>query len=93
MPDAQYHASPDVVFTRLAEDEGVLLHLGTQRYYSLNETGIAIWEQLTSPRSLPEVAEAICAAYDVDAEPARVFVERFVAELGRDGLILEKREA
>jgi hypothetical protein len=89
MPDAQYHASSDVVFTRLADDEAVLLHLGTQRYYSLNETAITIWEQFARPRTLPEVVEALCAAYDVEAATARALVERFVAELGRDGLVRE----
>jgi len=78
------------VFTRLADDEAVLLHLVTQRYYSLNETAITIWEQLASPRTVPEVAGALCEAYEVDEPTARALVERFVAELGRDGLVREE---
>jgi hypothetical protein len=44
LADAACHPDPNVVFTRLGENDGVLLHLNTKRYYSLNGTGSRLWE-------------------------------------------------
>ncbi len=83
----QPHAS--VVFTRLDETEGVLLHLDTKRYYSLNETGAYLWELIESEggRSAVNIAQALHHAYDITSEEARHVVWHFVDALQRDDLI------
>ena len=49
-PETIVHAHTSLVFTRLDATEAVLLHLGTKRYYTLNETGARIWELLQHGR-------------------------------------------
>jgi hypothetical protein len=45
--DQSFKTSSDVVVTELdGENESVLLHLGTKKYYTLNETGVRIWQLL-----------------------------------------------
>lgn len=87
MAETRYKTNPDVVYTKLGDEEAVLLHLKTQHYYSINETGVTVWEYLDEPRSLTEVATTLTEAYDVDLEEARAFAESFVLDLGKDDLI------
>ncbi len=87
MAETRYAVNPDVVYTKLGDEEAVLLHLKTQHYYSINETGVAVWECLDEPRSLDEIAAALTASYEVEHAEARAFAESFVTDLGKDDLI------
>ncbi|MEP6732391.1 MAG: PqqD family protein [bacterium] len=64
------------------DDEGVVLHLGSLRYFTVNETGLTILQELLEPRTLEELVKAVTDAYDVTPELAqettRAFVERCV---------------
>lgn len=82
-----YRPNPDVVFTELEEQEAVLLHLKTRRYFSLNETGILIWKGVQAGEALVEIALRLEAAYDIDAETAATTVQAFVEELVHDRLV------
>lgn len=71
MSEPHYTIHPDV----LAQDvdgELVLLHLGTEDYYGLNEVGARIWEQIREHGSLARTIDAIASRYGVD----RVRVEQ-----------------
>jgi Coenzyme PQQ synthesis protein D (PqqD) len=64
------------------EDEGVVLHLGSLRYFTVNETGLTILQELLQPRTLDDLVKAVTDAYDVTDELAeettRAFIERCV---------------
>lgn len=64
------------------DDEGVVLHLGSLRYFTVNETGLVILQELLQPRTLGELVKAVTDAYDVSNEEAhattRAFVDRCV---------------
>lgn len=79
--------SAQVVCTRLSEDEAVLLDLDTQRYYTLNETGTAIWDAFAEPATPSEAAAALARAFDVSPDEALGHVEAFAATLRADGLL------
>lgn len=81
--------SPSVVFTRLSEEEAVLLHLQTKQYYSLNETGIVIWEGLDAGKTTEEIATDLATAYEVEAEEAHAYVQEFLQKLADDDLVDE----
>ena len=89
----RYATHPAVACTRLDSNEAVLLHLGSQRYFSLNETGVAIWDLLSAPRSLDEIVDALAEVYASDREALSASVARFVQELERDGLVRPATEA
>jgi hypothetical protein len=83
-----YLSNPDVVSTELGE-EAVLLHLQSQRYYTVNETGLAIWSLLAEPRSLDEIVDALAQDFEVTREDARTAARAFLDELLADGLVRE----
>ena len=88
-PHDHFAADPEVLFTQLGDNEGVLLHLATQYYYSLNETGLAIWRGVTDGMSLKEVADAIRQEYEIDEEGAWQHVRDFVMHLRKMKLVTE----
>jgi hypothetical protein len=75
----RYARHPDLRLTAL-EGEGVVLHLRTRRYYSVNESGLDILAALAAPRRLDELVAVLTAKYDVTVEQAeattRAFLER-----------------
>jgi hypothetical protein len=78
-----YQVHPSVVCTVL-EDGGVLLHLDTKFYYSLNRTGLAIWMAMEDGVDDPA---SIVASRFPDAPGCRESVRGFVAELEREKLV------
>jgi hypothetical protein len=76
----------DVVFTAM-EDEAVLLHLGTRKYYGLNETGLRIWQMIQVGASLGDIATTLSNEYEVDVDEAREAVVGLCGELLDEGLV------
>lgn len=83
----RYQAHPEVVYTKLGDDEAVLLHLTTQVYYSLNETGVTIWELLGEPRSTDEIVAALAERYEVERAEAQRVTDSFLHDLAQSGLV------
>lgn len=75
----RYSRHPDLRLTALA-GEGVVLHLGSRRYFTVNETGLAILEALQEPREFNELVAAVCAEFEVTVEVARETTEAFLAQ-------------
>jgi hypothetical protein len=73
----RYTRHPDLRLTAL-DSEGVALHLGTRRYYSVSESGLDILEALAAPKTLPELVAVLTAKYDVSAEQAEVTTRAFI---------------
>ena len=88
-PSPRFTPSPLAVYTRLDETEAVLLHLKTKRYYSLNETGIFIWDLLEQAHDPEEIAAALSDTYDVDPPGARDYLRLFLDDLRGEGLVEE----
>ena len=88
MPDPRWRPAPNVTYTKLDEEEAVLLHLETKQYFSLNETGLRIWEGLEEPGlGLPDIAASLSEDYDIAEAEARDYVERFAETLAQEGLL------
>jgi hypothetical protein len=69
------------------EDGTVLLHLHTKRYYSLNETGAAVWRMLEDGSTREAIIQRLVAEFDVDTERAAAEVDRLLDELAAEQLI------
>lgn len=82
----RYLISADVACA-LVEDGAVLLHMGTKRYYSLNETGAAIWQLLEEDVPVSEMGGRLVAQYNVDPRAAEDAVADLLAELAGEALI------
>lgn len=64
-----FHRHADLRLTELA-GEGVVLHLGERRYFTVNETGLTILNALAEPRSFDALVAAVLDEFEVEAEVA-----------------------
>jgi uncharacterized protein YpbB len=83
----RFRPHPEVVDTELEEQEVVLLHLESMRYYSLNLTGRHIWQGLKQGLSLDEISRQLQADFEVDADQAERSVLDLVTELREQQLV------
>ncbi len=80
---------PDVLFTEIDDGSGVLLHLGTKFYYTLNPTAVSVWKALgdgTAP-SIAAIAERVAAEFRVEPADAARDIAVVLADLAADGLV------
>ncbi len=78
---------PEVVYTSL-EDGAVLLHLESKFYYSLNESGEAIWRLLDSAESLEDLVQEVMLEYEVEQGRVKGSISKFLEELEREQLVV-----
>jgi hypothetical protein len=87
----RYRRHPDLRLTAL-EGEGVALHLGTRRYYSVSESGLDLLDALTQPRTLDELVAVLMAKYEVTEARATDSAREFVEHGVRTGVLLVEEE-
>jgi hypothetical protein len=76
----------DVVHREL-NGQIVLVHLGGDRIYALNETGARLWELLVEGRGRSEISAQLLLEFDVEPDVLDAEIDRLLDELGRAGLI------
>lgn len=80
---------PRVLLTKLGDESGVLLHLDTKNYYTLNPTGVFAWERMVE-RGVADadaLVDDLLEAFEVDREQAASDVRTLLDELTSEGLI------
>jgi hypothetical protein len=77
MSQPRYRRHPDIRLTSL-EDEGVVLHLGERRYFTVNETGLVLLEVLKTPHSFADLVAALVKEYEVSEETATETTKAFL---------------
>ena len=87
-----YSLSPEAACAPV-EDGAVVLHMGTRRYFSLNETGATIWRMLEDDVVLGEIPARLSELYEVDAAAAASAVDQLLGELAGEQLITLEVEA
>ena len=83
----RYRQHPELRLTAL-EGEGVALHLGTRRYYTVSASGLDLLEALASPKSLAELVVVLTAKYEVTPEDAGASAREFVERGVKAGVLL-----
>lgn len=86
----RYSRHPDLRVTALA-GEGVVLHLGTRRYYTVSESGLLILEALAKPSTEAELVAAVLDHYAVDLDQATRSVTAFLARCRATGFLVEHK--
>lgn len=71
----------------IVEDGAVVLNMRTRRYYSLNETGAAIWRLLEDDVPVSEIVAALVQRYEVETATANRAVCALLAELAAEALV------
>jgi hypothetical protein len=78
---------PEDVLTAHLSGEAVLLHLGTKRYYRLNESGAAIWRELEAKAGRERIVSALCERFEVSKPDAEASVDALLEALAAQGLL------
>jgi hypothetical protein len=79
---------PQVLFTQIDDGTGVLLHLETKFYFTLNATGVVVWKALTDRvASVDAIAERLAKEFKVEPGVARQDVTAVLDSLKADGLL------
>ena len=82
-----YQKNQSVVCTEL-DDGAVLLNLETKSYFTLNATGLRIWQIIEELHSPVEISKRLSNEYEVDAERAKVSVIKLLEQLQKEDLII-----
>lgn len=77
----------DSAISRQVGDDVVLLDVQSGRYFSLNASGVTIWDRLETDAGVNDLVEAVVSAFDVDRDTARRDVEDLVQQLHEAGLV------
>lgn len=84
MPETQKRLPGSESITwRKTGDEAVILNLETSEYYSANETGTFIWEQLCSGKKPGKIAAALAEEYGILPGQAEQDTEAFLRDLAK----------
>jgi hypothetical protein len=89
-----YSPSDDIVARNIA-GEVIIVPLTSgigdleDELYTLNDTGLAIWEALDGKSTLHEIAEALSKEYDAAPDQVESDVLGLVNELYQRGLVVE----
>lgn len=86
-PTDRFPVSPHAVARDLG-DELIVLNLQSGQYYSLNDVGKLVWEQLQQGGQRHTILDAVMATFDVDADSARRDLDKLLEELISKGLIV-----
>lgn len=80
---------PEVILTELSDGTGVLLHLNTKFFFTLNETAVLVWKVLSMGASSTELARAIVEHFDVDLAAAERDARALLDSLAAEQLIVD----
>jgi hypothetical protein len=78
---------PEVVDTELEGEGAVLLHLESQIYFSLNETGTMIWKAMKQGLTLQEICHRLQKEFQVGEDQAEQSVLALTRELAQHKLV------
>lgn len=81
-------ASDRVILTPLVDGTGVLLDLDSKCYFTLNATGVRIWQTMSGPSgaSLDTLTEMLVSEFDVSESDARADATALIDDLARESL-------
>jgi hypothetical protein len=88
---SRFRPTPDVVYDRIGE-EAVLIHMGTNRIYELNRTGMRFWELLCDGYDRAEIQRLMLQEFDVAEAALPVEIEAMLTSLENEGLITSYNE-
>lgn len=83
-----FRVNAPAVVSEAFEDEIVIIHLESGAYYSLDQSGAAIWQWLQQGMSLAEINDHLSVVYRLGAEEIAHIVSPFIAELTQEQLIV-----
>jgi hypothetical protein len=78
---------PDVIAKRLKDKTAVLVHMGTNSIFELNETGAKVWELLAEGVSTEGIVRQLVEQFEVEEVQAADEVKRLITQLRTNQLL------
>jgi coenzyme PQQ synthesis protein D (PqqD) len=76
------------VAAKVIDGEAIIMNLTNGAYYSMDGVGAVVWEHIAEGRSLDAIHDSIARRFDVEGARLRADLDRLVAELLAEGLII-----
>jgi hypothetical protein len=80
----RFIVSPDAVANRMG-DQIVLVHVGTDRIFELNQSAARVWDLLTSDHNLSEIQKILLEEFNISESDASQQIKELL-----DSLIAER---
>ncbi len=77
----------DQFITATVDDDIVMMSIEKGAYFSLDETGTTIWEQLAKPVTVADICTRLEQQFDVDPAQCEADVRAFLNELAQEGMV------
>jgi len=74
--------------SRLLGDETIILNTANSSFFTLNETASAIWLAADGRKTVDEIVDRLCEAFDVERETAVQDAKALVEGLVQHGLLV-----
>ncbi len=87
LPPRHPRPHPSVIDAPLANGDVVLVHLESQRSYSLNPTGAFVWTLVRQGLAPADITRAVADRFDAVPSVAAADVHGLLAELLDEGLL------
>jgi len=85
-PEDRLSRANDLLSTEL-DQETVLMGIDAGAYYGLAGAARSIWEKLENPTSFSELVDCLVWEYRVSRETCASDLQKFLAEIEREGLL------
>lgn len=83
----KYKLSNNQVSTTLSGDSVILNHKKGE-YFTLNEVGSLVWEQMQSgPKNVEELITSVQAEYDISYDECKSDIENLIKDLTNENLV------
>ena len=82
----RFRASPDAIYNRIG-DEGVLIHMRTNRIYDLSRTSARAWELISAGHDRAEIQRILLQEFDVAEEQLSTEIDDLLTSLKNEDLV------
>ena len=87
MQSKYFSVNPDVVANRVG-DQIVIVHIKTDRIFSLNPTASRFWDLMSSGKTREEIQSALLQEFRVPAQQLSNEIDNLLASLKTEGILL-----
>jgi Coenzyme PQQ synthesis protein D (PqqD) len=88
----RYAVNSGQVISEIVDGEAVMINLTTGNYYSLNESGSAVWALIESGAGTDEIVGRLAARYEAVEDEIDEAVTRLLEELRHEELVVPGAE-
>ena len=87
MSDMVWQLRRDTISWRRSGETVIVISHRTSAYLSVDGTALIVWDALANGATVEEILGRVTEQYDVEAEEARVDIQRFLSDLLRRQMV------